>query len=221
MKRQMKMKMQMKRRPLLLAALASTALPRLSTAQPLQEGKHYTRIQPPLALGPAGKVEVVEFFWYGCPACYGVESMLQTWVKQLPPWVAFRHQAAAINGLAGIHQRLWYVLDALGEEARYRSAIFAALHGPQRPLLDKPEAMIKLLQPLGLDAARFQKTWDAFDPKAFSGARIKAANRQISEQYRVSGVPTLALGGRFALSIAQGAVALRHADSLLATLKPA
>jgi thiol:disulfide interchange protein DsbA len=213
----------MKRR----ALLAASELPLLAQAQ---QSPAVRRIEPPLPAGADGKVEVVEFFWYGCPACNAFEPALQAWVQKLPPWVSFRHQHVLLREMTRPHQRLWFTLNAMGVEHRFRTAIFAAMHA-QGNRLETPQAMIQLLQPLGLDVARFQSTWASFEPKAFSAARIDAVNRQVAERYRLGGVPSLAIGGRWMLDVMgaaerrpespTGATALRLADQLLSSLKPA
>ncbi len=206
--------------------LAAGTLP----AQSWREGVHYQRINPPVASPLPGRVEVVEFFWYGCPLCNAFEPALLAWTQRLPSWVAFRKQHLFLREATRPHQRLFYTLDAMGVESRFRPAIFAAMHERRLPL-DTPKAMIELLKPLGLDVARFESTWKAFEPKAFSAARIENANRQAGQAYKVNGVPTLAIGGRFLISPPEaserraetpvGASALRLADHLLSTLKPA
>lgn len=192
-------------------------------------GVHYFPLSEPVP-GPPGKVEVVEFFWYGCHACNAFEPALQEWVKKLPPWVSFRHQPLLLREAARPHQRLFFVLQAMGVEAKYRAAIFAGLH-QQRLKLDTPEAMLALLEPLGLDGKKFRNTWAAFAPGAFSAPRIEAANRQATNAYRVNGVPTLVIGGRFQTTpvdanerraeVPNGAAVLRLTDHLLSTLRPA
>lgn len=223
------MTMSTRRETLILAAGAALSGKALAQQGRWQEGKHYQRIAKPIP-GPVGKVEVVEFFWYGCPLCNAFEPALQAWVKQLPPWVEFRHQHLFLREATRPHQRLFFTLQAMGVESRFRPAIFAAMHqGGQA--LDKPEAMISLLQPLGLDVARFRSTWAAFEPGSFSAARIDSANRQADQGYGVRGVPTLAIGGRYLVSPPEaserraenpiGNAALRLADHLLQSLRPA
>lgn len=211
-----------------LVALAGLGLFDSATAQSWQEGTHYLELRQPVA-GPPGKVEVVEFFWYGCGACNAFEPALQAWVKNLPPWVAFRHQHLFLRESSRQHQRLFFTLEAMGVESRFRGAIFSALH--QRKLsLETPQQMVALLQPLGLDAAKFLSSWAAFEPGAFSAGRIEAANRMASMAYQVASVPTLVIGGRFVTTPVDaserkpekpvGAAALRLADHFLSTLKP-
>lgn len=209
-------------------ALAGAGCLDLASAQSWQEGTHYLELRQPVA-GPPGKVEVVEFFWYGCGACNAFEPALQDWVKTLPPWVEFRHQHLFLRESSRQHQRLFFTLQAMGVESKFRSAIFAALH--QRKLkLETVEQMVQLLQPLGLDAARFRSSWAAFEPGAFSASRIEAANKMAATAYQVASVPTLVIGGRYVTTPVDaserkpekpvGAAALRLADHFLSTLRP-
>ena len=96
------------------------------------------------------------------------------------------------------HQRLFYTLQAMGVEHQFRPAIFKAIH-EQGNMLDTPEAMVKLLKPMGLDEAKFGATWKSFEPKSFSAARIDAANR-LTAAYELDGVPALGIGGLFLTS---------------------
>ena len=189
------------RRTTLSLAAAALAPAVLAQEQP-RAGQHFRKLGKPLA-SAGGKIELVEFFWYGCPACNAFEPVLQDWVKRLPPNVEFKHSHIGGRAQMRPHQRLFFVLQALGVEHQFRSAIFAAIH-QQGQALDTPEAMLKLLQPLGLDAARFKSTWAAFDPKAFSGARIAQADK-LAEAYGLDGVPMLGIGGLYTTSPAQAA----------------
>ena len=91
------------RRDLTLGAAAALAVAggaRAQGATPV-EGKDFVRLPTPAPVAaPAGKVEVVEFFSYGCPHCYSFEPLLEPWVKKLPPDVAFRRVPAAFNAAA-------------------------------------------------------------------------------------------------------------------------
>ena len=73
------------------------------------EGKHYTRITPPVPAGTAEKIEVVEFFWYGCPHCHAFEPQLEAWIKVLPSDVLFRRVPVAFRQDPFVaHQKLYY-----------------------------------------------------------------------------------------------------------------
>ena len=106
------------------------------------EGVHYVKLsQPAPVSAPTSKIEVLEFFWYACPHCYAFESVLEAWVKQLPPTVEFRPVHVFFGERTRNHQRLYYTLQAMGVESRMRPAIFKAIH-EQGNMLDTPEAAV-------------------------------------------------------------------------------
>ena len=73
------------------------------------------RLSQPLPVPSDGKIEVIEFFWYGCPHCYQFEPMLETWIKKLPPDVNFRRVPVAFREPFVEHQKIFYTLEALGQ----------------------------------------------------------------------------------------------------------
>ncbi|MFG6414163.1 thiol:disulfide interchange protein DsbA/DsbL [Roseateles sp. DC23W] len=186
----------MKRRDFasLLAAapLAGAATAALAQGGPV-EGRHYRVLSKPLP-GQPGKIEVVEFFWYGCPHCYAFEDSIEAWSKQLPADVAFRKVHVAFRAQLKPHQRMFYALEALGKEATARPAIFKAMH-QQGQALDDPKTQAKFLANLGVDAAKYQDAYNSF------GVQTKCTQAEkLSEAYNIDGVPTLGIGGRFLTS---------------------
>jgi thiol:disulfide interchange protein DsbA len=181
---------------LLTATLAAAAVPAQAQRMP-QEGIHYKRL-PQRLPGTPGKIDVLEFFWYGCPHCYAFEPLLLPWIKALPANVEFRHVHVDFRANTRNHQRLYYTLQAMGVEHLMRAAIFKAIH-EQGNMLETPEAMVKLLQPLGLDPAKFRSTWAALDVKGLHYSRIAAANRLVTA-YNLDGVPAIGIGGIFLTS---------------------
>jgi len=157
------------------------------------EGRNYSVLNPPLPT-PPGKIEVVEFFWYGCPHCYAFEPAIEAWAKQLPADVAFRKVHVAFRANVKIHQRMFYALEALGKEAAARPAIFNAMH--QQGLgLEDSKAQAKFLAPLGIDPAKYQDAYNSF------GVVSKCTQAEkLSEAYRIDGVPSIGIAGRFLTS---------------------
>lgn len=158
-----------------------------------QEGRHFRRLPKALPASP-GKVEVIEFFWYGCPHCYELEAPLAAWLKTLPAYVSFRHVHVFFRESMRAHQRLFFTLEALGVESQMRGAVFAAMHQQGNPL-ETPEAAVKLLTPLGLDAAKFMSAYNSFGVNA----RMQAGT-QLQSAYNVDGVPLLGIGGQYITS---------------------
>ena len=166
------------------------------------EGRHYTALAQALPT-PPGKIEVVEFFWYGCPHCYAFEPAIEAWAKQLPADVAFRKVHVAFRANVKIHQRMFYALEAMGKEAAARPAIFNAMH-KQGLSLDDAKSQAKFLSPLGIDPAKYQDAYNSF------GVVTKCQQAEkLSEAYRIDGVPSIGIAGRFLTSPSQAAAGQR------------
>lgn len=154
------------------------------------EGQHYQRLGQAVAAAP-GKIEVLEFFWYGCPHCYAFEPELSAWASRLPADVSFRQVHVNFRANVAFHQRVFYALDTLGKEAQVRAAVFEAIHR-RGVRLDDLKAVSAFLAPLGVDPAKFEQTFASF------GVSTKAQQaKKLSEDFRIDGVPALGIGGRF------------------------
>ena len=173
------------------AALVAATGARAQGATPV-EGKDFVRLPTPAPVAaPAGKVEVVEFFSYGCPHCYSFEPLLEPWIKKLPADVAFRRVPAAFNASWEGLAKIYYALEATGQVEAMHKRIFAAIH-VQRQKLDKEADIAAFVKGAGGDDAKFL---DAF--KSFGVATKLRQGKQLAEAYKIDGVPTLGIHGRW------------------------
>ncbi|MCZ8077466.1 MAG: thiol:disulfide interchange protein DsbA/DsbL, partial [Paucibacter sp.] len=147
-----------------------------------------------LPVAVPGKIEVVEFFWYGCPHCYAFEPVLAPWIKQLPADVAFRRVHVGFNAMIKQQQKLFYALEALGKAAELQDKIFIAFHELRLDLNDE-KSITELVVKLGVDGAKFKDAYNAFGVVTKAGQGSK-----LSEAYRIDGVPALGIGGRYLTS---------------------
>jgi thiol:disulfide interchange protein DsbA len=157
------------------------------------EGTHYVRLGQPLPVtAPAGKVEVIEFFWYACPHCNAFEPLLEAWVKKLPEFVAFRRVPVQFREEPfGTHQRIYFALEAMGQLEAMHRKVFSAIHN-DRQRLDKPAEIQAFMSKNGLDGAKFIEVMNSF------GVQTKARQaKQLAESYKIDGVPALGVQGRF------------------------
>lgn len=140
---------------------------------------------------PAGKIEVVEFFWYNCPHCNAFEPTLADWVKNLPKDVAFRRVPVAFNDTFVPQQKLFYTLESLGLLDKLHAKVFAAIH-VEKLNLSKAEAIVEWVGKNGVDQAKFVKEYNSFGvvTKAQKGSQLQNA-------YKVEGVPALGVAGQF------------------------
>lgn len=157
-----------------------------------QEGKHYVRLPQPVPVSAAtGKVEVLEFFSYGCPHCSAFEPALDAWVKKLPTDVAFRRVPVNFLFNAELFQRTYFSLEALGQVDAMQRKIFAAVH-VQRERWSSPDAVADFVAKHGVDRAKFLELYRSF------GVQTKMVQaKQLVERYKIDGVPALGVHGRF------------------------
>jgi len=184
----------MNRRDWVLAAAGLAGLPLAALAQGApQEGRDYKRVATPVPVAD-GKVEVVEFFGYWCPHCNDFEPTLEAWAKKLPQAVTFRRIPVAFSPGQEPLQRLYYALEALGQVEALHRKVFAALH-VERKRLNTDADIGAWLQSVGADSAKLQDTM-----KSFSVATKLRQSKQLADAYRIEGVPTLGIQGRFMTS---------------------
>jgi thiol:disulfide interchange protein DsbA len=180
---------------LMTAGVGSTALsltsPAAAQGAPI-EGTHYVRLSQPLPAPAGGKVEVIEFFWYGCPHCNAFEPALDAWAKKLPATVAFRRVPVAFRDEPfGAHQRIYFTLEAMGQVEAMHRKVFYAIHG-ERARMDKIGEIAAFMTKNGVDGAKFTELFDSF------AIQTKARQaRQLAEAYKIDGVPALGVQGRW------------------------
>ena len=188
----------MKRRDFSLAAPAlamlstATWMPAYAQALEPAEGTDYYVLDKPVAVdAPAGKIEVVEFFWYKCPHCNAIEPALEAWSKKLPKDVVLRRVPIAFQDSFAPLQRLFYSIEAMGLTAKLHSKVFNAIH-IERLNLEKGDAIIEWVAQQGVDKAKFAEQFGSF---SINSKATKAT--QLQNAYRVEGVPALGVAGRF------------------------
>ena len=202
----------------LTTSLAATAWSTAAQAQgagpapALVEGKDYLRLATPLAV-PAGKIEVIDFFWYGCPHCYSFEPALHASAKKLAPDVAFRRLPVMFREEPfGAHARMYYAVEAMGLLDTVHRKIFAAIHN-EKATLSKPADISAFMTKNGVDGAKFVDVMNSFSMQT-----KVLKSRQIAEAFKLDGVPALGIQGQFLTS---GSIAgtperaLMVADSLI------
>jgi thiol:disulfide interchange protein DsbA len=109
--------------PLAVTLLAALSLAAPASAQQLQEGKQFVRLKNPVPVETGNKIEVIEFFSYGCPHCADLEPILEDWMKRLPPDVQFRRVPVLFQPKWVTLAKVYYTLEALGVEPKMTSAI--------------------------------------------------------------------------------------------------
>ena len=157
------------------------------------EGRHYVRLGQPVPISAApGKLEVIDFFWYGCPHCAAFEPLFESWTRRLPDDVVYRRVPVAFRAEPyGSHQRLFYALESMGLVEKLHKKVFYAIH-VQHKRLDSLAEMQAFMTANGVDANQFAEAFNSF------GVQVKQKQAtQLAEAYRIDGVPAMGIQGRF------------------------
>lgn len=163
-------------------------------AQPPVAGREYTVLNPPQPTDSGKKIEVIEFFWYGCIHCYNLEPALKTWLKRKPADVEFRYVPAIFDAASwGPLARAFYSLEAMGLGAKYHDDIFNAIHrDKQKAIVSDPRALAEWLAAKGVDKQKFLDTYNSF---AVNGRTQRSMD--MTRNYDVPGTPAIVVDGRY------------------------
>ena len=182
-----------------VSALAPSAWAQTPAAKPvagpplkLSEGKDYNRLEHPQATDVgAGKIELIEFFWYSCPHCNAFEPTFANWVKNAPKDVVVRRIPVAFNDSFAPQQRLFFTLEALNLLDTLHVKVFQAVHVDKQPL--NTDASIQAwAEKQGVDKTKFAETYKSFG----MASKLRRAV-QLQNDFKVEGVPSLGIAGRF------------------------
>jgi thiol:disulfide interchange protein DsbA len=180
-----------------LAPLAALA-PSRARAQ-LVAGRDYSVLSPEQPVESTAKVDVVEFFWYGCIHCYNLEALLEAWIPKLPADAQFRRIPAVFDSPRwALDAGVYFAFEALGVLERLHRPLFEAVH-KDRLRTDNPQALAQWLQKNGVDPKRFDDTLKSFGVQS----KVRRAT-QLTRAFRVEGTPMLAVHGRYTISAEQG-----------------
>lgn len=181
------------------ALLFATVLSSLVMSSPVlaaepQVGREFKAISPPLT-GPKDKIEVIEFFSYGCPHCSDFHPIISKWAASLPKDVSFRRVPVSFSRPEWARlSRLYYALEATGDLAKLDTAVFLALH-EQRVSFKTDEAVVAWAASKGVDAKKFGDAFGAFSMQS----KVQRADADATAA-RIGGVPALAVDGKFLIN---------------------
>ena len=164
----------------------------LAQARQFKEGKDYKRLDKPVAPeAPAGKVDVIEFFWYSCSHCNAFEPTLDAWVKTASKDMAIRRVPVAFNASFVPQQKLFYALEGMGKLDEVHAKVFRAIH-VEKQKLAKDDEIFAWIGKQGLDVAKFKEIYNSFSVSN----QVRRAS-QLQDAYGVEGVPSMGVAGKY------------------------
>ncbi len=178
--------------------LAQAATTPVVTDWQFDEGTHYMRLVPSQpTVGGADKIEVAEFFWYGCSHCYDLEPAINRWAENKPANVRFVRVPAMWNDVLKVHAQLYYTEEVLArngvitDPAGFRNAVFEEYHRRGNRLLNE-EAITRMFERFGVSTDDFLKTWGSFEV----AQKLRVAN-DLARRYQIASVPAIVVNGKY------------------------
>jgi thiol:disulfide interchange protein DsbA len=176
---------------LIVAGPATFVLGRLGAAAQL--GQHYRLLEPQLPHADT-QLEVIEFFWYGCPYCFELQPLLEAWLRRRPPETAFRRIPAVRREAWVPHVRIYYALMQLGEADRLHQKVYDAYH-IEALALSKPEVVEQWAMRHGIERERWVEAYRS--PQVERDVEFA---REATLRYQVPGTPSFVVDERYLTS---------------------
>jgi len=176
-------------------ALASLALAGRASAQEVRARQNIEyRLIPVQPVETGANIEVIDFFWYGCPYCNELQPALEDWIKRKPADVAVRRVPVILKDNWAPHARIYYTLDLLGEVERLHQKVYHSYH-VEELAMSKPDVMEQWAAKNGIERRRWIDAY--FSPEV--DGRIARAF-QATKRYDIQGTPSLVVDGRYLTS---------------------
>lgn len=170
-----------------------------------EEGTHYVELENPIRTADPSRVEVTEYFSYGCAHCFAFDPLITTWSRNLDEGVLFNRTPAVWNKAYEVYAQTYYTAESLKVLDRSHMALFEAIH-TERRALHEPRAMAEYFAQFGVDPVEFANTYKSF---GVSASVQKAVAR--GRAYKARGVPTLIVNGKYRI---EGQMAGSNVDML-------
>ncbi len=165
-----------------------------AVGQPWEEGEHYDIVSPVLRTSNPEKIEVMEFFWFGCGHCYTFEPLLAAWKKTLADDVVFKGSPAIWNSTMEIHAKVFYTAEVLGISERINPVVFRAINQDRKPLTAESD-IATLFESIGVLRSDF---FDAFNSFGV-GSQVRQASSR-ARSAKITGTPEIVINGKYRIT---------------------
>jgi len=176
----------------LLLSFSLISLP--SARADIVEGKDYTVLAIPQPTQDGNTIEVLEFFWYGCPHCDSLHPHLKTWLMNIPKDVSFRYVPATLRTNWVAAAKIFYTIEAIGKTDVLHDKVYDAVHRDKIDI-NNESVLFDWVEKQGIDRKKFEDTY-----RSFSVQNQVARSTQLSRQYQLTGVPALVINGKYITS---------------------
>ena len=159
-----------------------------------QLGRDYQELNPAQPTHTGEKLEVLEFFFYGCTHCYHLHPQISAWEKKMPKDVELQYVPVIFRDSWEAMARTFYVLESMGQQRRLHDELFNAWNVNNMVLSEQAD-VLDFLAPRGIDRAKFSMAYNSFS----INSKVSRANQMVRD-YGIRGTPTLVVDGRYVIT---------------------
>jgi thiol:disulfide interchange protein DsbA len=157
-------------------------------------GRHFQELRPPHPVSSGERIEVIEFFYYGCPICYETQPQLSKWLFTRGADVSLVRVPAMASQSWEPFARTYFTLDAMGDLARLHWPVYDNFHFDGKKL-NEEKTLVEWVSSNGVDGTRFRQVWNSPETRA----KMDRA-KQMLIAYEVTGVPAFVVDGKYLTS---------------------
>lgn len=158
-----------------------------------EAGKDYQIVNPVQATHNGNKIEVLEFFFYGCSHCFKLHPLISAWEKKMPKDVQFTFVPAIFNPTWEVSARTFFALEAMGLREKLHDDLFNAWNDGVN--LSDEASTADFLAKHGVDRKKFS---DAYNSFSMQSQVVRA--KQMGQAYGIRGTPTLIVDGKYLIT---------------------
>lgn len=171
-------------------------------------GKDYKLLNPSQPTNTK-KIEVLEFFFYGCSHCFSLHPHLSTWEKTMPKDVELTLVPTIFRDSWESMAQTFYALEAIGQLHQLHDALYQAWNVNNTDLSDEAK-ITGFVAPRGVDRTKFSAAYNSFSVQN-KVVRVK----QMIRSYGISGTPTLVVDGKYLITGLQPAETIRVLNEVI------
>src|SRR3954462_4080731 len=177
----------------LVVAALMLACAAAAQAQPVS-GRDYSELSPQRPISTGERIEVIEFFYYGCPICYEAQPHIAKWLSRSGPGIAMLRVPAVFTESSESFARTFYTLGAMNQIARLHWPVYDNHHFDGKQL-NEEKNITEWVAANGVDRGRFAELWKSDAVKA----QVESAKKAL-ESYGIKGVPSFVVDGKYVTS---------------------
>lgn len=176
------------------------------------QGPGYTLLNPPQPTSTGTKIEVLEFFFYGCSHCFHLHGALSAWEKQKPKDVELVYVPTVFNPQWEPMANTYYVLESMGKRKQFDDPLYNAWH--DNTILVETDKIADFVSQHGVNRQQFLSEFNSFSVQS-----KVTRSKQMVLNYHIMGTPTLVVDGKYAITGLVPDEMIRVLDEVIAKVR--